>query len=92
MVAVSSGAVMLFYLATCNISLRGDSTKKQVSPLRSAWVGMTHFMWGIRSMHVTKLSHGMNCRFRKLAAVVGGGLGVDEEAADFGAVEFEGAF
>ena len=26
------------------------------------------------------------------AAVVGGGFGVDEEAADFGAVEFEGVF
>jgi hypothetical protein len=29
---------------------------------------------------------------RRLAAVVGGGFGVDEETADFGAVEFEGAF
>ncbi len=26
------------------------------------------------------------------AAVVGGGLGVDEEAGDLGAVEFEGVF
>ena len=26
------------------------------------------------------------------AAVVGGGLGVDEEAGDFGAVDFEGVF
>jgi len=28
----------------------------------------------------------------QLAAVVGGGFGVDEEAADFGAVELEGVF
>ena len=27
-----------------------------------------------------------------LAAVVGGGFGVDEKAADFGAIEFEGVF
>ena len=27
-----------------------------------------------------------------LAAVVGGGFGMDEKAADFGAVEFEGVF
>ena len=29
---------------------------------------------------------------RRLTAVVGGGLGVDEEAGDFGAVDFEGVF
>ena len=35
---------------------------------------------------------GASCRRIESAAVVGGGLGVDEEAGDFGAVDFEGVF
>jgi len=53
--------------------------EQQIPPLRYASVGMT--IMPITSEHDIKL-----------AAVVGGGLGVDEEAADFGAVEFEGVF
>src|SRR5580704_15768344 len=47
-------------------------------------------MW--RMLPSDELSHGKDRRRRKLAAVVGGGFGVDEEAADLGAIEFEGVF